>query len=157
MSEPPPQPSPSNHKPARDFTSLYRATVTPLRRYLARLLGNTTEAQDIAHDAYLRLYPTLKSQSAEQPEALLYVTARRLAINRLKRRSISPIHPSAANYDIAASALPSVEQEVMARQELTLLETAIAELPPGCRSVLILRKVELLSHREIADRLGISV
>ena len=45
----------------------------------------------------------------------------------------------------------------MARQELTLLETAIAELPPGCRAVLLLRKVELLSHREIADRLGIAI
>ena len=155
MSEPPsPPPSP---KPPRDFTTLYQATVTPLRRYLARLLGNTSEAQDIAHDAYLRLYPTLKNQTAEQPEALLYVTARRLAINRLKRRSISPIHPDTANYDTTASASPSVEQEVMARQELTLLQTAIAELPPGCRSVLLLRKVELLSHREIAERLGIAI
>ena len=157
MSEPPPQPQPTGPKPVRDFTTLYQATVTPLRRYLSRLLGNTSEAQDIAHDAYLRLYPTLKSQSAENPEALLYVTARRLAINRLKRRSISPIHPGEANYDSAASASPSVEQEVMARQELTLLEAAIAELPPGCRAVLLLRKVELFSHREIADRLGIAI
>jgi RNA polymerase sigma-70 factor (ECF subfamily) len=45
----------------------------------------------------------------------------------------------------------------MARQELALLERAIAELPEGCRAVLLLRKVELLSHREIADRLGIAV
>ena len=157
MSEPPPLPPAPGPKPARDFTTLYQATVTPLRRYLARLLGNTSDAQDIAHDAYLRLYPTLKSQSAENPEALLYVTARRLAINRLKRRSISPIHPGEANYDSAASASPSVEQEVMARQELTLLEAAIAELPAGCRAVLLLRKVELLSHREIADRLGIAI
>ena len=157
MSEPPPLPPAPGPKPARDFTTLYQATVNPLRRYLARLLGNTTEAQDIAHDAYLRLYPTLKSQSAENPEALLYVTARRLAINRLKRRSISPIHPGEANYDCAASASPTVEQEVMARQELTLLEAAIAELPAGCRAVLLLRKVELLSHREIADRLGIAI
>ena len=157
MSEPPPLPPAPGPKPARDFTTLYQATVTPLRRYLARLLGNTSDAQDIAHDAYLRLYPTLKSRSAENPEALLYVTARRLAINRLKRRSISPIHPGEANYDSAASASPSVEQEVMARQELTLLEAAIAELPAGCRAVLLLRKVELLSHREIADRLGIAI
>jgi RNA polymerase sigma-70 factor (ECF subfamily) len=30
-------------------------------------------------------------------------------------------------------------------------------LPEGCRTVLLLRKVELLSHREIADRLGITI
>jgi RNA polymerase sigma-70 factor (ECF subfamily) len=154
----PPALPPAPPPPAgRDFATIYRATLSPLRRYLSRLLGNSAEAQDIAHDAYLRVFPSISQSSTEQPEALLYVTARRLAINRLKRRSISPIHPGEANYDSAASASPSVEQQVMARQELTLLEAAIAELPPGCRAVLLLRKVELLSHREIADRLGIAI
>jgi RNA polymerase sigma factor (sigma-70 family) len=143
--------------PSRDFSTLYRATIAPLRRYLARLLGSTTEAQDIAHDAYLRVYPTVTKPSTEKPEALLYVTARRLAINRLKRRSISPLSPAAANFDIAASTAPGPVQQVMARQELTMLEQAIAELPAGCRAVLLLRKVELLSHQEIADRLGIAI
>lgn len=141
----------------RDFGAFYRATVEPLRRYLARLLGNRTEAQDIAHDAYLRVYPSVTEQRADQPAALLYVTARRLAINRLKRRAISPLQPGGAAIDDAASSRPGVQQEVMARQELEMLEMAIAELPPGCRTVLLLRKVELLSHREIADRLGIAI
>ena len=141
----------------RDFASLYRATLAPLRRYLTRLLGNTSEAQDVAHDAYLRVFPDGDKTAAHQPEAVLYTTARRLAINRLKRRSISPIDSGAAACDTAASASPGVTQQVMARQELRLLEDAIAQLPEGCRTVLLLRKVELLSHREIADRLGIAI
>jgi RNA polymerase sigma-70 factor (ECF subfamily) len=147
---------PDEPPPAKDFTSLYQATIAPLRRYLTRLLGNTSEAQDIAHDAYLRVYPVVKKQP-EKPEALLYVTARRLAINRLKRRSISPIAGGELDLDNAASTAPDVPHQVMARQELSLLEQAIAELPAGCRSVLLLRKVELLSHREIANRLGIAI
>jgi len=155
MSEEPSEPSePSKPK---DFASLYRATLSPLRRYLARLLGNTTEAQDVAHDAYMRVYPSVENKTAEKPEALLYVTARRLAINRLKRRSISPLSPEGVALETTASTTPGVQQQVMARQELVLLEQAIAELPEGCRAVLLLRKVELLSHREIADRLGIAV
>lgn len=142
---------------SRDFTGLYRSTLGPLRRYLARMLGNATEAQDVAHDAYLRVYPTVQNQSAESPKALLYVTARRLAINRLKRRSISPLANTSLDMDTAASSNPGVAQQVMARQELLLLEQAIAELPEGCRAVLLLRKVDLLSHREIANRLGIAV
>ena len=147
--EPPP--------PPKDFATLYRATIAPLRRYLARLLGNTSEAQDIAHDAYLRVYPTVTKGPTEKPEALLYTTARRLAINRLKRRTIAPFSRENPNTDNAASATPGVAQQVMARQEWQLLEQAIAELPPGCRAVLLLRKVELLSHREIAARLGIAI
>ncbi|HWA08068.1 MAG TPA: sigma-70 family RNA polymerase sigma factor [Opitutaceae bacterium] len=141
----------------RDFAALYRATLAPLRRYLARLLGNSTEAQDVAHDAYLRVYPEVEKKNVEKPEALLYVTARRLAINRLKRRDIAPFSREALDSETAASSTPGVAQQVMARQELRLLEQAIADLPEGCRAVLLLRKIELLSHREIAERLGIAV
>ncbi len=144
-------------EPPRDFGSFYQATVAPLRRYLSRLLGSAPEAQDVAHDAYVRVYPAVSRQEARKPEALLYVTARRLAINRLRRRSISPVAPEGPSFQTAASGAPGVEQQVMARQELRLLQTAIAELPEGCRTVLLLRKVELLSHREIAERLGIAV
>lgn len=148
---------PDESPPPKDFATLYRATIAPLRRYLARLLGNTSEAQDIAHDAYIRVYPTVTKGPTEKPAALLYTTARRLAINRLKRRSIAPFSRGEANLEQAASTTPGVAQQVMARQELRLLEQAIAELPEGCRTVLLLRKIELLSHREIADRLGIAV
>jgi len=143
--------------PPRDFSTFYRATLTPLRRYLARLLGNTPESEDVAHDAYLRVYSTIGQETVERPEALLYVTARRLAINRLRRRSISPLSPEGLAIETAASRTPGVAQQVMARQELQLLQQAIANLPAGCRNVLLLRKVELLSHREIAERLGIAV
>ena len=142
--------------PERDFAGLYRATVAPLRRYLARMLGDPAEAQDIAHDAYLRMYRASALQTALKPEAMLYTTARRLAINRLKRRRIAPFVAEPADPDAASSA-PGVAQEVIARQELQELEQAIAALPPGCRAVLLLRKVELLSHAEIAARLGIAI
>ena len=141
----------------RDFASLYRTTLAPLRRHLARILGNPTEAQDIAHDAYVRVYPVLEKKSAEKPEALLYTTARRLAFNRLKRRRISPFAPEPPEPELTASPAPGVVQQVIARQELQQLEQAIAQLPEGCRTVLLLRKLELLSHQEIADRLGIAI
>ncbi|MDB6128391.1 MAG: fecI [Verrucomicrobia bacterium] len=148
---------PEEPAPKANFTALYQATVAPLRRYLTRLLGDSSEAQDVAHDAYLRVYPKVEDKTALKPEALLYTTARRLAFNRLKRRKIAPFIPGEANYDIAASPQPGIPQQVMARQEYQQLEQAIAQLPEGCRTVLLLRKVELLSHQEISQQLGIAV
>jgi RNA polymerase sigma-70 factor (ECF subfamily) len=142
---------------SRDFAGLYRNTLAPLRRHLARILGNPAEAQDVAHDAYMRVYPVVQKQSAEKPEALLYTTARRLAFNRLKRRRIAPFVAESPAADSLPAAAPGVVQQVIARQELQRLEQAIAALPEGCRTVLLLRKVELLSHQEIADRLGIAI
>ena len=141
----------------RDFADLYRATLAPLRRYLTRLLGSPSEAQDVAHDAYMRVYPVMQERPAKYPAALLYTAARRLAINRLRRRSISPVTREPFVPELSASSAPGVEQQVMARQELDLLEQAIADLPEGCRAVLLLRKIEMLSHREISERLGIAV
>ena len=139
------------------FARLYRATLHPLRRYLTRLLGNEAEAQDVAHDAYMRVYPKIEDATAKQPEALLYTTARNLAYNRLRRRNISPISPAEFDPTHSATNEPGVVQQVIARQEWAQLEQAIADLPPGCRNVLLLRKLELLSHQAIAERLGIAV
>lgn len=141
----------------RDFAGLYRATIAPLRRYLTRFLRDRNEAEDLAHDAYLRVKPVMEQQTVEKPEALLYTTARRLALNRLKRRRISPISTNNDQVNAAPSGIPGVLQQVIARQEWQHLETAIAQLPEGCRTVLLLRKIELLSHQEIADRLDIAV
>ncbi|HVU16309.1 MAG TPA: RNA polymerase sigma factor [Candidatus Didemnitutus sp.] len=142
---------------ADPFGSFYRSTVGPLRRVLARLLGNRTEAQDIAHDAYLRVFPHIKDGSARSPKAVLFTTARRLAINQLKRRSIAPVVAAGELVEHAEAGSPGVAREVMARQEWKFVEEAVAKLPPGCRQVLLLRKIELLSHQEIATRLNLSI
>jgi RNA polymerase sigma-70 factor (ECF subfamily) len=146
-----------DHAAKKSFAALYQVTVAPLRRYLARMLKDPAEAQDVSHEAYLRVYPLIKEQKALKPEALLYTTARRLALNRIKRRQIAPFVGDTARPDIAPSPAPGVVQQVMARQDLARLKTAIAALPPGCRAVLLLRKIELLSHQEIAGQLGLSV
>ena len=156
---PPPQHDSMSDQPQRPggFAELYRATLLPLRRFLARMLTDHSEAQDVAHDAYLRVLPQIDGNSARNPEALLYVTARRLALNRLKRRQRSPIDASTAPAADFTDPENDAARQAIVRQELELLEHAIAELPAGCRSVLRLRHHEQLSHRQIADRLGIAV
>ena len=49
---------PAKSSPRREFGTLYRATVGPLQRYLRRLLGNASEAEDIAQriDNRMRAY-----------------------------------------------------------------------------------------------------
>ena len=148
----------SDERPTpRDFASFYRATVAPLRRYLARMTGSQTDAQDIAHDAYARVFPSMQEKDVGRPQAFLYTTARHLALDRLKRRSRSPIRSApAGGEDAAVSPSPAVESVVMAREEWALLEQAVATLPPGCRQVLLMRTLEQLSHEEIAERLGLA-
>jgi RNA polymerase sigma-70 factor (ECF subfamily) len=142
-----------------NFASFYRATLIPLRRYLARMLGNSGDAEDLAHDAYVRIYESMDVESVDQPKAYLFITARRLALNQIKRRKIAPVdaRDGAKIIEFAEAGAPGVERVVMARQEWARLEAAIEELPTGCRNVLLLRKRDQLSHEEIGLQLGIAV
>ena len=143
--------------PPHDFASFYRTTLAPLRRYLARLTGSQTEAQDLAHDAYARVYPVMLDKDIGRPQAFLYTTARTLALDRLKRNARSPVAPThPADEEQAPSPSPAVEAIVMAREEWGLMQQAVSQLPPGCRQVLLLRTVDRLSHEEIAARLGLA-
>jgi RNA polymerase sigma-70 factor (ECF subfamily) len=141
-----------------DPAGFYRATLAPLRRYLARILRNEADAADVAQDAYTKVLPEMEKDRVEKPEAYLYTTARRLAINQLRRRGTTPADSvDHSVLDQAPSPAPGVAQTVIARHELATVERAMEQLPPGCRAVLLLRRVELLSHEEIARRLGVTV
>ena len=144
-------------KPPGDFETFYRATLAPLRRYLARLMGNRTDAQDVAHDAYSKVYQTMADRPVEQPQGLLFTTARNLAINQLRRRDRSPVQGAPADIiELSPTQAPGVVREVMARQEWAATEAAIARLPLGCRAVFLLCRFEGLTHPEAGARLGIS-
>jgi RNA polymerase sigma-70 factor (ECF subfamily) len=123
------------------------------------MLGNPSDAQDIAHDAYARVYETMNTKWPDRPEAFLFTTARRLALNQIKRRQIAPVQGTSHSniIEFAPAPTPGVQLLVMAREEWLQLETAISRLPAGCRQVLLLRKVEQLSHAEIATTLGIAI
>jgi RNA polymerase sigma factor (sigma-70 family) len=144
-------------KPPGDFDAFYRATLAPLRRYLARLLGSRSDAQDVAHDAYSKVYQTMADKPVGQPQGLLFTTARNLAINQLKRRDRSPVQGAPADIiELSPTQAPGVVREVMARQEWAATEAAINRLPLGARAVFLLCHFEGLTHPEAAVRLGIS-
>jgi RNA polymerase sigma-70 factor (ECF subfamily) len=48
------------------------------------------------------------------------------------------------------------ERCLLARDELTRLQTAVDALPPRCREVIVLRKFKGLSQREVAAHMGIT-
>lgn len=140
------------------FGVFYRATVAPLRRFLARMVRNPADAEDLAHDAYQRVYSAMARQRIEKPQPFLYTTARRLALKHIKRRQIAPVRETDGKVvELAASEAPGVVRLVMARQEWARVEAAIAELPPGCRGVLELSHRDGLSHAEIGARRGIAI
>jgi len=128
-----------------------------LRAYLRSQFSSLTDHDDVIQETYVRLLRARARGPIASARGLLFATARNAARDLLRRRAVARVVPIAENdADCVFDEAPGVTETVSRRQEADLLAAAIAELPPRCREILVLRKFENLSHREIAQRLGIS-
>jgi RNA polymerase sigma-70 factor (ECF subfamily) len=129
-----------------------------LLRYLLRVWRRKDEVHDLRQETYARVYEAALTARPRSARSFLFTTAYHLMADRLRRERVVSIEAVA---DIDALNLSvdeiSAEQHVSARQELKLLALALDRLPPRCRKVMWLRRVEGLSQREVAERLGVSV
>lgn len=147
---------PEDPEQARWFAEHLRPHEPILRGYL-RGLVNPADIDDLVQDTYARLLQARERGPIGSPRGLLFATARNAARDLFRRRATARTS-SIAEIDCSRvfDDAPGVAEAVSRRQETDLLTEAIAALPPRCREVLVLRKFENLSHREIAQRLGIA-
>jgi RNA polymerase sigma factor (sigma-70 family) len=124
--------------------------------FLNAKLGNRQVAEDVVHDAYLRVLERSSETPIEQPRAFLYRTALNLVIDGHRRNALRQVE----SLDVLDSEeryfTPSPHSTFDHGQRLEMLQRALAELSSACRESFLLRKIEGLSHPEIAERLGIS-
>jgi len=142
--------------------SRYQAMVPPLvddAFALARwLAGNATDAEDIVQEAALRALNALETASVEKPRAWFLRIVRNAALTWMaKNRSrtlafagdgedLAALEPADADHDEQ-----SPEAILIAAEDGERVRLAIAALPPALREALILREVNGLAYREIAE------
>jgi RNA polymerase sigma-70 factor (ECF subfamily) len=128
-----------------------------LRGWLARRGVNGGDVDDLVQEGYAVLAAMTDVAHIDSPKAYLFRTAWSLMLRQVRRAQVVSIEAVAdlASLDIEADA-PDPERQLGSRQELRRLATAIDSLPPRCRDVFRLRKVEGLSQREVAARTGLS-
>ena len=124
-----------------------------LIRTWTRRLRNRQEAEDLAHDTFVRVLEA-KSVQVEQPRAYLHQTARNIAVDAYRREDRREAMELGALDQTPASGDP--EHFMHAIQLADSIEQALAELPLNCRKIFIWQKVEGLTQQEIAERLGLS-
>lgn len=129
-----------------------------LLRYLRRVWPRKDEVHDLRQETYARVYQAAMASRPASARSFLFTTAHHLMADRVRHERVVSIE---AVGDIEAlnvlSDEISTERRVGARQELERLARALDLLPPKCRKVLWLRRVEGLSQKEVAERLGVSV
>jgi len=128
-----------------------------LRRFLGRLLRCEETAAEVAHDVYLRLLRLAPGEPIGNPRAYLFRVARNAACDRMARdRTRDGVIDRAPPSDSVPCPEPDAEAAAAARERLRILSQAVADLPPRCRAVFLMSRLDGLSNGAIAARLGIS-
>ena len=138
------------------------AEVLPLERALTNFISRNwrvpSDVTDLRQDIYERALTGARAGIPVHTRHYLFTVARNHLINQAKRGQVVSIELVADTSALEMeSAAFGAEQHLTAREELRRTQLGLDQLPPRCRQVIWLRKVEGLSTRETAERLGIGL
>jgi RNA polymerase sigma factor (sigma-70 family) len=110
----------------------------------------------LAQEVYARVYEAAREKIPQPVKPFVFTTARNLLIDRARHERVVPIEAMADLEALGVAVdMPGPDRSVMAQDELRRLQAALDRLPPRCREVVVLGRIEGLSGREISERLGI--
>ena len=137
---------------ARELTLRHVPRVLALAR---RMLGDASEAEDVAQEAMMRLWKIAPDWRAGEARlsTWLYRVASNLCLDRLRRRRV---HVSDAVAEIADDASGTLSR-LEAGDRAKALSAALSALPDRQRLAIVLRHLEERANPEIAAILEVSV
>jgi RNA polymerase sigma-70 factor (ECF subfamily) len=138
--------NPTDAQPAPfDFEECFHAHYVRIARAIARIVGDPGRAEEIAVEAFWKLWQTPQAHG-ENAGGWLYRTAVRLGLNDLRGRQRRVRYESQA--DVAAAA-PTPEELHAAEQEREQVRRVLAALDPRDAELLLLRS-QGFSYEELA-------
>lgn len=126
--------------------------------YLRRRCAPQDDVRNILHDVYEKALVGATKALPQQTRAYLFAIAHNLLVDHARRKQVVSLE-FIADLDILQDDEDPLtpERHATARDELRRALEGIDSLPPRCREVVRLRKVEGLRTSEVAARLHISV
>ena len=131
------------------------------------VVGDATEAEDLAQEAFLRVYRARKKYRPRSKfSTWLFTIANNLALNSLRSRQRRPVVPWAAAGSGPLGQRPQEQlvrdhrsgpMQKVQRQELAgVIQEALAGLNERQRAAVVLNKFEDMNYAEIAEVMGLT-
>jgi RNA polymerase sigma factor (sigma-70 family) len=126
-----------------------------------RFTSSDAEAQDLTQDVFLRVFKNLKSFRAGEGLFVVWLTrlTRNLLIDHYRRtrleRATESIENQTALIEEDTAVMARTEGMLAGREASELLQSALQKLSPDLRETVILRDLEELEYREIAQVLNV--
>ena len=153
-SEPTRLPAPSL---SRWFTEEVQPHEPALRAYLQARFPTLGDQDDLVQETYTRLLRAQANGGVRYPKAFLFTAARNAAFDLFRRRGARPTEAVTDLVELTVlEEMPGVGEQMDQSYELEVLADAVRALPDRCRQVIMLRYLDGLAYKEIAEQLGIS-
>lgn len=137
------------------FDELVRQYQRPIYRLCFRYSRNAEDAYDLAQDAFMKAYQGLRTFNHRSSfKTWLYRVAINNCINHVQRQKAR-----GEEVEVGEAEDPSAQADdlVEKNEQLTLLRSALDQLPPRQQAALKLRVYDQLSYEEISKVLNCSV
>lgn len=139
-----------------DLVEVFVRLRPKLRAALLSRVGDTQAADDLLQDLFLRIPRISRNlENAEQAQRYLLRMARNASIDlaRGENRRAELLLDAVELFD---RGVPTPEDHALGAEQLRALDQALRELPGKTREMLVLSRIEGLTHGQIAERLGVS-
>jgi RNA polymerase sigma-70 factor (ECF subfamily) len=119
-----------------------------LARWLTR---NDHDAEDVVQEASLRAFKYWKGFSGRDCRSWLLAIVRNTYYSWIRKRSVQPELTEDGEIDDVDEGIPSPETALLQNADREMLKAALEDLPVEFREAIVLREMEGLSYKEIAD------
>ncbi|MEZ0611817.1 RNA polymerase sigma-70 factor [Fibrella sp. WM1] len=140
------------------FQQVYTDFFPKVYAFAYRHTRDAEQAEDLAHDVFLKFWQNRASFSEVIPtDAQLLTMARQLLINRYKRDIVRQrVYANWQQQTPETTAVDDTEHLLQTEELTSRLQAALENLPPKRREIFEKSRFEHLSYAEIAQQLGIS-
>jgi len=140
-----------------DVGRVYAAHGHWLCDWLRRRTRCPDRASDLAHDTFCRLLERGRQEMPAEPRAFLATIARRLLVDDIRRREVERAYLDVCAAWSGEADVLTPERIAAATELLTGILHLLDGLPAAARRAFLLRRLEGLSHEQVAAELGVSV
>ncbi|HWW59386.1 MAG TPA: sigma-70 family RNA polymerase sigma factor [Sphingopyxis sp.] len=128
-----------------------------IRKWLARRWGHVVDVDDVMQEAYCRIANLSSVDHIDNPGGYFHRTANAVVTDIMRRAGIINFTSmTQIEWSNVVDYEPLPDRTLETRQEWERVNGLLGKLPDTCRKVIELRRVEGLSRKETAERLGVS-
>ncbi|MCB9035159.1 MAG: sigma-70 family RNA polymerase sigma factor [Lewinellaceae bacterium] len=136
------------------YRNLFLSLAERLRNYLHYHCGNAQQAEDLAQEAFLRLWEHCQKIPPEKAKAFVYRVGYNLFLDGIKHRKVVLKFQKQQTEE---KAVESPEFEYETKEFEARLWAAVAAMPEKSRVVFLMNRIDGCTYKEIAELLDIGV